>query len=77
MNQTSPGSNPVLPFTSCEAVTLHKRNDDIGYITEARLCMPQHGMVLLASRKEELGHICKSPAAGSVTSLGRKDSITR
>lgn len=53
MNQTSPGSTPVLPFTSCEAVTLQKRNDDIGYITEARLCMAQHGMVLLASRKEE------------------------
>lgn len=72
MNQTSPGSNPVLPFTNCEVVTLQKRNDDTGYITEARLCMAQHGMVLLTSRKEELGRICKSPATGSVTSMGRK-----
>lgn len=72
MNQTSPGSNPVLPFTSCEAVTLQKRNDDIGYITEARLCMAQHGMGLLASRKEELGQIHKFPATGSVNSMGRQ-----
>lgn len=71
MNQTSPGSNPVLPFTSCEAVTLQKRND-IGHITEARLCMAQHGVVLLASRKEELGQIHKSPATGPVTSTVRQ-----
>lgn len=51
---------------------MQKRNDDIGYLTEARLCMAQHGMVLLASRKEDIGQIHKSPAIGSVTSMGRK-----
>lgn len=36
MNQACPSLNPTL-----YSLTLQKRNEDIGYITEARLCMAQ------------------------------------
>lgn len=70
MNQTSPSSNPTLSFTSCDS-HLTERNDDTGYVTEARLCMAQHGMVYRHLGKRERGQISKSPATRSVTSTGR------
>lgn len=61
---------PALPSHPAE-------NDDIGCITEARLCVARAWNSYGHGGKRELDQICKSPATGSVTSMGRGDSITR